>query len=56
MADSILVIISGTGVAEDVLNYARLTPLVGVGIALGAWVARDESRSRSPGKVQAHAT
>jgi len=56
VADSILVIISGTGVAEDVLNYARLTPLVGVGIALGAWVARDESRSRSPGKVQAHAT
>jgi hypothetical protein len=42
VADSILVIIAGTGVAEDVLNYARLTPLAGVGIALAAWVAHQE--------------
>ncbi len=42
VADSILVIIAGTGVAEDILNYARLTPLAGVGIALAAWVAHGE--------------
>ncbi len=42
VADAVLVIIAGTGVAEDVLNYARLTPLAGVGIALAAWVARRE--------------
>jgi hypothetical protein len=47
LADSILVIIAGTGVAEDVLNYARLTPLAGVGIALAAWVAHGERLERA---------
>jgi hypothetical protein len=40
VADVVLVVIAGTGVAEDVLNYARLVPVAGVGIALAAWAAR----------------
>jgi hypothetical protein len=45
-ADVILVLIAGTGVAEDTLNYARLTPLAGVGVALAAWVERTDARAR----------
>jgi len=48
VADVVLIAIAGTGVAEDLLNYARLAPLAGVGVALAAWVAHDESR-RSTG-------
>ena len=43
LADSILVLVAGRGVAEDILNYARLVPLAGVGIALAAWEARTRS-------------
>src|SRR4029077_17485655 len=45
----------GTGVAEDILNYARLAPVAGVGIALAAWVARADSRRSSPDQVVARA-
>ena len=54
VADVILVVIAGTGVAEDLLNYARLAPLAGVGIALAAWLAHQDSRG--PKKAPAHAT
>ena len=54
MADVILVVIAGTGVAEDILNYARLAPLAGVGIALAAWVAHEESHPAA--KASAHAS
>ena len=47
VADTVLVIIAGTGVAEDILNYAP-DPVAGVGIALAAWVARTDSRRSSP--------
>ena len=53
VADVILVVIAGTGVAEDLLNYARLTPMVGVGIALAAWVAHAESRPPTEAPVHA---
>ncbi|MGZ4757752.1 MAG: hypothetical protein ACXV95_01680, partial [Acidimicrobiales bacterium] len=59
VADVVLVVISGTGVAEDVLNYARLAPLAGVGVALAAWVARSNSRRPSTGgsrRVEARAS
>jgi len=55
VADTVLVIIAGTGVAEDILNYARLAPVAGVGIALAAWVARTDSRRSSPDQVVARA-
>jgi hypothetical protein len=47
VADVVLVVVAGTGVAEDVLNYARLTPLAGVGSALAVWVARTDARERA---------
>lgn len=53
VADVILVLIAGTGVAEDILNYARLAPLAGVGIALAAWVAHQDGPSTP--KAGAHA-
>jgi len=53
VADVVLLVIAGNGVAEDILNYARLTPLAGVGIALAAWTAR--SGSRPPSKVTTRA-
>ncbi len=54
VADVILVVIAGTGVAEDVLNYARLAPLAGVGLALAAWVSHTESRPAT--EAPAHAS
>ena len=47
-ADTVLLLIAGDGVAEDILNYARLTPLAGVGVALAVWVARSDRRVPSP--------
>jgi len=53
VADAILVAIAGTGVAEDILNYARLAPLVAVGATLAAWVVHTDARG--PTEEPAHA-
>jgi hypothetical protein len=47
LADVVLVVIAGRGVAEDILNYTRLVPLAGVGIALAVSVPRSDATAGS---------